>query len=77
VLGNEGFRYDVLWTVDSLGWKGLTAPEVVKRCIDRAGPGVLYMFHLSAKADLDALPWIIQWLRNHGYSFVRMDAWWP
>ena len=33
------------------------------------------MFHLSVQADLDALPWIIQWLRDHGNTFVRLDAW--
>jgi peptidoglycan/xylan/chitin deacetylase (PgdA/CDA1 family) len=75
VLGNEGFRYDVLWTVDSLGWRGLSFPEVVKRCLDRAAPGVIYMFHLSVKADLDGLPWIIQWLRDNGYTLVRHDTW--
>ena len=75
VLGNEGFRYDVLWTVDSLGWKGLSAPEVVKRCLDRVVPGAVLMFHLSAKSDLDALPWIIQWLRDNGYGLVRLDSW--
>ena len=31
LLGNDGYRYDVLWTVDSLGWQGLSAPEVVTR----------------------------------------------
>jgi peptidoglycan/xylan/chitin deacetylase (PgdA/CDA1 family) len=75
-LGDEGYRYDVLWTVDSLGWKGLTAPEVVRRCIERAAPGAILMFHLSAKPDLDALPWVIQWLRNNNYRLVRLDAWW-
>ncbi len=75
VFGNEGYRYDVLWTVDSLGWKGLSAPDVVKRCLDRAVPGAILMFHLSAPSDLTALPWIIQWLRDHGYTLVRLDAW--
>jgi peptidoglycan/xylan/chitin deacetylase (PgdA/CDA1 family) len=75
LLGNEGFRYDVLWTVDSLGWKGLSVPEVVKRCLDRAAPGAVFMFHLSAKPDLDALPWIIQWLQDNRYTLVRLDRW--
>lgn len=75
LLGNEGFRYDVLWTVDSWGWRGLTGPQVVARCLDRAAPGTIYMFHLASPADLWALPWIIQWLRDHGYEIVRLDAW--
>ena len=48
-----------------------------KRCLDRATPGVIYMFHLSVKADLDALPWIIQGLRDNGYTLVRLDTWVP
>ena len=75
LLGQEGYRYDVLWTVDSWGWRGLSFPQVVKRCLDRAGPGVIYMFHLGVPADLDALPWIIQWLRDNGYTMVRLDSW--
>ena len=75
LLGNEGYRYDVLWTVDSLGWKGLTAAQVVTRVLDRVVPGAILMFHLSVKADLDALPWIITWLRDQGYRIVRLDAW--
>jgi peptidoglycan-N-acetylglucosamine deacetylase len=75
LLGNEGFRYDVLWTVDSWGWRGLTGPEVVKRSLDRAAPGTMYMFHLAAPSDLWALPWIIQWLRDHGYRIVQLDDW--
>jgi peptidoglycan/xylan/chitin deacetylase (PgdA/CDA1 family) len=77
VLGNEGYRFDVLWTVDSLGWQGRSSSEVVQRCLDRAGPGVIYMFHMSVQADLDALPWIIQGLRDEGYTFARLDTWFP
>ncbi len=75
LLGAHGYRYDVLWTVDSLGWKGLSTPEVVARCIGRAAPGTIFMFHLGAPADLGALPWIIQWLRDQSYRIVRLDAW--
>ena len=74
-MGNEGFRYDVLWTVDSLGWKGLSAPDVVKRCLARAAPVRSSCSTWSAKPDLDALPWIIQWLKNNGYTLVRLDRW--
>ena len=75
LLGNEGYRFDVLWTVDSWGWRGLTGPQVVKRCLDRAAPGNVYMFHLASEADLWALPWIIQWHRDHGYRIVQLDDW--
>lgn len=75
ILADEGYRYDVLWTVDSRGWKGLSGPAVVQRCVGRAAPGTIYIFHASSASDLWALPWIIQWLQEHGYAIVRLDAW--
>ena len=77
LLGNEGYRLDVLCTVDSLGWQGRSLLEVVQRCLDCARARCHYMLHLSVKADLDALRWIIQGLRDDGYTFARLDTWFP
>lgn len=74
-LGAAGYRYDVLWTVDSLGWKGLSAAEIETRCLDRAGPGVIYLFHVGSQSqDAAALPDLISGLRDRGYGFVRVDS---
>lgn len=73
-VGAAGYRWSVMWTVDSLGWKGLPAAEVVDRCVDGAVPGAIYLFHVgSASTDADALPTIIARLRAAGYGFVRVD----
>ena len=73
-LGAAGYRYDVLWTVDSLGWKGLGPAEIAARCLDRAAPGAIYLFHVGSQSqDAAALSAIVAGLRGQGYGFVRVD----
>ncbi len=73
-LGAAGYRWNVLWTVDSLGWKGLSAADIRTRCLDRAGAGVIYLFHVGSQSqDAVALPDLIAGLRDRGYGFVRVD----
>jgi peptidoglycan/xylan/chitin deacetylase (PgdA/CDA1 family) len=74
-VGSAGYRYELLWTVDSLGWKGEAPADVVSRCLDRVVPGAIYLFHVgSASTDHAALPAIIDGLRARGYGFVRADG---
>jgi peptidoglycan/xylan/chitin deacetylase (PgdA/CDA1 family) len=72
-LGSFGYRYDLLWTVDSLGWKGLTAIGVTKRCLDGAVNGAIYLMHVGADStDSAALADIITGLRARGYTFATV-----
>jgi peptidoglycan/xylan/chitin deacetylase (PgdA/CDA1 family) len=65
----RGYAYNVLWTVDSLGWNGLPAEQIVERCLGQAEPGAIYVFHVgSASQDAAALQTIIDGLRETGYS---------
>jgi len=71
--GARGYRFLVMWTVDSLGWKGLAPSDVVSRCVERAEPGAIMMFHVgSASTDADALPDIIDQLSASGYTFASI-----
>ncbi|HEX5616050.1 MAG TPA: polysaccharide deacetylase family protein [Acidimicrobiia bacterium] len=73
LLGRAGYRYDVLWTIDSLGWQGSPVDDVVDRCLTRAAPGAIYLFHVgSASTDVDALERVIDGLRADGYAFVTV-----
>jgi peptidoglycan/xylan/chitin deacetylase (PgdA/CDA1 family) len=66
----RGYTYNVLWTVDSQGWTGLPAQQIVQRCLSLAQPGAIYVFHVgSASQDAQALPAIIAGLRAAGYGF--------
>jgi peptidoglycan/xylan/chitin deacetylase (PgdA/CDA1 family) len=72
-LGARGYAFSVMWTVDSYGWNGLPAADIVKRCLDLAQPGAIYIFHVgSASADGPALAAIIDGLRARGYAFAAL-----
>jgi peptidoglycan/xylan/chitin deacetylase (PgdA/CDA1 family) len=74
-VGSAGYAYEAMWTVDSLGWKGIPAAEITERCLTRAEPGAIYLFHVgSASADAQALPAIIDGLRARGYRFATLAA---
>jgi peptidoglycan/xylan/chitin deacetylase (PgdA/CDA1 family) len=67
--GALGYRYNVLWTVDSLGWRGTTAAAITSRCLQGAVPGAIMLFHVGAASqDAAALPGIITGLRQAGYE---------
>jgi peptidoglycan/xylan/chitin deacetylase (PgdA/CDA1 family) len=71
--GARGYRFLVMWTVDSLGWKGLSPSDVVTRCLSLAEPGAIMMFHVgSASTDAAALPDIIEGLSADGYGFAPL-----
>jgi peptidoglycan/xylan/chitin deacetylase (PgdA/CDA1 family) len=70
-----GYRYTVMWTVDSLGWNHLAAPAIVERCLSRAAPGAIYVFHVGAEsADAEALGPIVEGLRARGFTFVTVSG---
>jgi peptidoglycan/xylan/chitin deacetylase (PgdA/CDA1 family) len=72
------------WTVDSLGWQGVTGGQstdsVVKRVLGTARPGEIVLMHVGAHPedhstlDADALPRVISGLRARGYGFVTLDS---
>lgn len=69
-VGAAGYRWNVLWTVDSLGWQGLSPAAITARCLEGAAPGAIYLFHVGAASqDAAALPAIVAGLRERGYSF--------
>jgi peptidoglycan/xylan/chitin deacetylase (PgdA/CDA1 family) len=71
--GLRGYAYNVMWTVDSWGWRGIPAPEIVARCLELAVPGAIYIFHVgSASQDGPALQSVIDGLRAAGYDIVPL-----
>jgi peptidoglycan/xylan/chitin deacetylase (PgdA/CDA1 family) len=72
-VGARGYRYNLMWTVDSRGWAGLNADEIVARCINQAERGGIYVFHVgSASQDSPALERIIVGLRANGYQIAAL-----
>jgi peptidoglycan/xylan/chitin deacetylase (PgdA/CDA1 family) len=63
----------VLWTIDSLGWDARPPEEVVARVLGAAEPGAILLMHVGeASTDIDALPEIVDGLRDAGYGFATV-----
>ena len=70
----------VRWTVDTLGWMGLTQQSVggaVRRVLDNLVPGEIVLMHLGSARDhstidAHALPSVIRLVRARGYRFVTL-----
>ncbi|MCJ7492317.1 MAG: polysaccharide deacetylase family protein [Dehalococcoidia bacterium] len=66
----DGYYYLVMWTVDTMGWNGATADEIVQTSLSRAKPGAIYIMHVGSQSqDAVALPRVIDGMRAQGYSF--------
>jgi peptidoglycan/xylan/chitin deacetylase (PgdA/CDA1 family) len=78
-VGANRFGTNVMWSVDSLGWKGLTAPKICSRVVgsmaaaSSGGNGYIILFHVgAASADAQALPCITNTLRGRGFTFATV-----
>lgn len=74
----------VRWTVDTLGWKGIsggiTSRVVADRVMAALQPGEIVLMHIGSNPDdgstldADALPRVIDLIRAAGYGFTTLDA---
>jgi peptidoglycan/xylan/chitin deacetylase (PgdA/CDA1 family) len=72
-LEDNGYSVMVMWTIDSLGWNGLSADEINERVLGRMEPGAIVLLHVGAASqDAAALPAMIDELRAMGYRFVTI-----
>ncbi len=72
-VGALGYGMTVMWTVDSMGWRGWEAGPIAQRCLEGAAAGAIYIFHVGASSrDADALPAIIEGLRARGFEIVSL-----
>ncbi len=75
-VGANRFGTNVMWSVDSLGWKGLTSTEICQRVVGSMakathdGSGYIILFHVgSQSADAQALPCITRTLKDRDFTF--------
>ena len=62
-----------VWDGDSLDWKDLSAADITKRVTPKVQPGSIVLFHNAAKNTPEALPSIIEYLLQEGYTFVPIS----
>jgi len=63
----------IQWSVDSLDWKGLSANQIFERVKNGVHSGAIILFHNNSDHILEALPIIISYLKQEGYSMVKLS----
>ncbi len=71
-LGANGYRYNVMWSVDPQGWRGKSAAEITSLILSGANPGAIVLMHSTDAGDASALAGAIDQLRARGYSFATL-----
>jgi peptidoglycan/xylan/chitin deacetylase (PgdA/CDA1 family) len=68
--GALGYTRTAMWTIDSLGWNGLTANQIYWRVINNMVWGGIVLMHVGAASqDANALDRMIRSLELSGYTF--------
>lgn len=62
--------YTIQWDVDSLDWKDLSASDIAMRVINGVTNGSIILMHNNGLHTAEAVPVILETLKNRGYSFV-------
>ena len=70
---NELGMHCIQWDVDSLDWKGLTAEQILTRVKSGVKNGSIILFHNNSDHIVDALPVIIQGLKDKGLKLVTVE----
>lgn len=65
----EGY-YSIQWDVDSLDWRDLSATDIAMRVINSVKNGSIILMHNNGLHTAEAVPIIIETLKNRGYTFV-------
>ena len=65
--------YCVQWNIDSLDWKDPSADQIVDNCVKKLVPGSIILLHNGAKNTPEALPKVIEAIRNEGYKIVPIS----
>jgi peptidoglycan/xylan/chitin deacetylase (PgdA/CDA1 family) len=68
-----GYRFVVMWTLDSLGWEHLPAAQILRRCLSGLTPGTILLMHVGSQSqDALALQPLITAMKRRGYRFVEV-----
>ncbi|HEX9258654.1 MAG TPA: polysaccharide deacetylase family protein [Acidimicrobiales bacterium] len=75
VVGEAGYRWSVMWTIDSRGWQGVPPEQVISNVVDKAVNGAIVVMHVgSASTDYAALQAVIDGLRARGFGFATVSG---
>ena len=63
----------IQWSGDSLDWKDYDAGTIFERVTSRLEPGSIVLFHNAALHTPEALPSILEYMINQGYTVVPIS----
>ena len=63
----------IQWNVDALDWKGLPASDIIDRVVKGTQSGSIIRLNGAAAYTVQALPQIIEQLRENGYRFIPVS----
>ncbi len=77
-VGAAGWSYTVMWDIDTIDWKpeadgGPTTDDIVAKVLSRVQGGSIVLMHLGGYHTLEALPRIVEGLRERGFVPVTLD----
>jgi peptidoglycan/xylan/chitin deacetylase (PgdA/CDA1 family) len=76
-VGAAGYPYTVMWDIDTIDWRpvadgGPTAEGIRSKVLSRAEGGSIVLMHLGGWNTLEALPGLVQGLRERGLVPVTL-----
>lgn len=63
----------IQWDVDSLDWKDYDADTIFRRVTEHVAPGSIVLFHNAVLHTPEALPAILTYLINDGYTVLPIS----
>lgn len=79
IAGEEGYRYLVLWSIDTSDWATvrngvtITPSYIVNITLQNASQNGIVLMHMHSSKTVEALPTLLQKLSEQGYRFVTVN----
>lgn len=74
-LYDNGYYLSIWWTCDTHGWDGWGSEKIIDYCTTNISQHEILLLHVGAAAagDFEALPGLIDFFRDNGYTFVTIE----
>lgn len=79
IAGEEGYRYLVLWSIDTSDWATtrygvtITPSYIINITLQNASQNGIVLMHMHSSMTVEALPTLLQKLSDLGYHFVTVN----
>jgi len=79
IAGEEGYRYVVLWSIDTSDWATtrygvtITPSYIINITLQNASQNGIVLMHMHSSKTVEALPTLLQKLSELGYRFVTVN----